>query len=68
MYAFLFPECHTAGREGGPEEPAKTTGNSKLQPAGSDSGRAEADGLLAGEQYDATDTKRQVTGKPTHPT
>lgn len=53
----VFPECYSAGWEGGPEEPTQTTGNPKLQPAGSDSGCAEADGLLTGEQYNATDAE-----------
>ncbi len=58
----FFPECHAAGWEGGPEEPAQTTGNSKLQPAGSDSGRAETDCVFTGEQYDSTDAERQAAG------
>lgn len=30
IMCLFFPECHTAGREGGPEEPAQTAGNSEL--------------------------------------
>lgn len=58
----FFPECHAAGWESGPEEPAQTTGNSKLQPAGSDSGCAETDCFFTGEQYNTTDTERQTAG------
>lgn len=60
------PECNAAGGEGGPEEPAQTAGDSKLQPAGSDSGCAETDGIFAGEQYDAADAERQAAGNPPH--
>lgn len=63
----VFPECYSAGWEGGPEEPTQTTGNPKLQPAGSDSGCAEADGLFTGEQYNATDAECQTTGNPVTP-
>ena len=62
----FFPECHPAGRKGSPEESAQTTGNSKLQPAGSDSGRAETDCIFTGEQHDTTDAERQVAGNPWH--
>ena len=64
LCVYFFPECHPAGRKGSPEESAQTTGNSKLQPAGSDSGRAETDCIFTGEQHDTTDAERQVAGNP----
>lgn len=66
IFVCFSPECNAAGREGGPEEPAQTTGNSKLQPAGSDSGRAETDCIFTGEQYDTTDAECQTAGNPRH--
>lgn len=62
VYCFLFPECNAAGGESGPEEPAQTTGNSKLQPAGTDSCPAETDRLFTGKQHSATDAERQTAG------
>lgn len=56
------PECYAAGREGGPKEPAETTGNAKLQPSGPDSRRAETDRFFTGEQYNTADTKCQTAG------
>lgn len=66
-YLCIFPpECYAAGWEGGPEEPAQTTGDAELQPAGTDCGSAETDGLFTGEQHNTADTERQAAGNPQH--
>lgn len=62
FFSVSLPECHAAGGEGGPEEPAEAAGGSKLQPAGSDSRRAAADCVLAGEQHHAADAECQTAG------